>query len=131
MEEILGAWKNKVGNDYLGYKNHVYRMIDFCFALHDCDGEEREKIIVADCLHDLGIWVNSTVDCLLPSIALAKAYLKQYEMMIDKKQDVDERENTANSWKSQHNCYGLATILFLRSLVFLSIKGIVSQRSAK
>lgn len=43
LEEILGAWKNNIENDYLGYKNHVYRMMHFCFALHDCDGEEREK----------------------------------------------------------------------------------------
>ena len=34
LEEILERWKNELGNDYTGYKNHVYRMIHFCFALH-------------------------------------------------------------------------------------------------
>jgi hypothetical protein len=77
LEEILGKWKNEMGNDYLKYKNHVYRMIHFCFALHDCTHEEREKIIIAGCFHDLGIWSNDTFDYLSPSIALAKEYLKQ------------------------------------------------------
>ena len=92
LEELLGAWENKLGGDYEGYKNHVYRMIHFCFALHSCNDEERQKIIIAGCFHDLGIWTNSTVDYLPPSIALAKEYLKQnnleqwapeIELMID------------------------------------------------
>jgi hypothetical protein len=29
LEEILGKWKNEIGNDYLGYKNHVYRHLLF------------------------------------------------------------------------------------------------------
>jgi hypothetical protein len=80
LEEILDTWKNELGNDYPGYKNHVYRMIHFCFALHNCNNEEREKIIIAGCFHDLGIWVNGTVDYLPPSIALAKEYLKQHSL---------------------------------------------------
>ena len=92
LEEILGTWKNELGSDYEGYKNHVYRMIHFCFALHTCTEEERKKIIIAGCFHDLGIWTSSTVDYLPPSIARAKEYLKQnnleqwipeIELMID------------------------------------------------
>jgi hypothetical protein len=75
VEEILDARKLEMGNDFPGYKNHVYRMIHFCFALHDCKSEEREKIIIAGCFHDLGIWPDNTIDYLLPSIALAKEYL--------------------------------------------------------
>jgi hypothetical protein len=93
LEEILDQWKNQIGTDYAGYKNHLYRMINFCFALHDCNDEEREKIIIAACFHDLGIWASNTFDYLPPSVALAKAYLKQnnlepwipeIELMIDK-----------------------------------------------
>jgi hypothetical protein len=78
VEEILGARKNDIGNDYSGYRNHVYRMINFCFALHDCNPQEREKVIIAGCFHDLGIWTSNTFDYLPPSIALAQAYLHQY-----------------------------------------------------
>jgi len=92
LEEILGKWKNVIGNDYTGYKNHVYRMIHFCFTLHKCTDTQRKKIIIAGGFHDLGIWTNSTVDYLPPSIALVKEYLKQnnlepwiaeIELMID------------------------------------------------
>jgi hypothetical protein len=92
LEDILDNWKKELGNDYAGYKNHVYRMINFCFALHNVKTEEREKIIIAGCFHDLGIWSNHTFDYLSPSIVLAKEYLQQngleqwiseIELMID------------------------------------------------
>jgi hypothetical protein len=92
VDEILEKWKNELGQDYPGYKNHVYRMIHFCFALHNCNNEDREKIIIAGCFHDLGIWANNTLDYLPPSIALAKEYLEhnsfeqwmpEIELMID------------------------------------------------
>lgn len=77
VEEILSKWKTEIGGDFGGYKNHVYRMLNFCFALGDFCGEEREKIIIAGCFHDLGIWTSDTFDYLLPSIALAKDYLEK------------------------------------------------------
>jgi hypothetical protein len=92
LEEILDKWKNEIGSDFLGYKNHLYRMINFCFALRPCNAEERQKIIIAGCFHDLGIWTGNTFDYLPPSIALAKTYLRQnnleqwipeIELMID------------------------------------------------
>jgi hypothetical protein len=45
LEDILDKWKNDLGNDYLGYKNHVYRMIHFCFALHPCNNEAESAAI--------------------------------------------------------------------------------------
>ena len=80
LEEILGQWKVKIGDDFLRYRNHVYCVFHFCFALHDCNNEEREKIIIAGCFHDLGIWTNDTFDYLAPSIVLASAYLKQHNL---------------------------------------------------
>lgn len=80
VEEILDTWKNEIGNDYAGYKNHVYRMLNFCFALHECNQEQREKMIIAGCFHDLGIWSSNTFDYLPPSVALAKAYLAQNQL---------------------------------------------------
>ena len=80
VEEILDKWKTAIGNDYAGYKNHVYRMVNFCFALHDCNPEEREKVIITGCFHDSGIWTSHTFAYLPPSMALAKAYLQQNKL---------------------------------------------------
>ncbi len=77
VEEILTEREAELRGDYLGYKNHVYRMIHFCLAQNDFNDEEREKIIIAGCFHDLGIWTAGTFDYLPPSIALANRYLAQ------------------------------------------------------
>ena len=61
--------------DLAGYRNHVYRMVNFCFAQREFDEEQKEKIVIAGCFHDLGIWSADTFDYLPPSIALASEYL--------------------------------------------------------
>jgi hypothetical protein len=76
LEEILSGWKHTIGSEYLGYRNHVYRMIHFCLALRNCTDEEREKIIIAGAFHDIGIWIADTVDYIPPSLPPMKAYLK-------------------------------------------------------
>jgi len=92
LEDILDKWKGEIGDDFAGYKNHVYRMTNFCFALGEYNAEEREKIIIAGCFHDIGIWAGDTFDYLPPSIVPAKEYLRQnglaewipeIELMID------------------------------------------------
>lgn len=80
LEDLLGSWQNKIGPDYMGYRHHVYRMINFCFALHDGNREERQKVIIAGGFHDLGIWASDTFDYLPPSMALARAYLEEHQL---------------------------------------------------
>lgn len=105
LEKILGEWKNEVGDDYAGYRNHVYRMVNFCFAQGDFSPEEREKTIVAGCFHDLGIWSGDTFDYLPPSVALAKDYLRrnnldnwipEIELMIDTHHKLREHRGAHN-----------------------------------
>lgn len=75
LEEILQPWQARIGNDYAGYKNHVYRMVHCVLALHSCTPEERQKVIIAAAHHDIGIWSDHTVDYLPPSIVQAHLYL--------------------------------------------------------
>jgi hypothetical protein len=92
LEDILSQWETKIGADYTAYRNHVYRMVHFCFALRDCTDEERQKVIIAGCFHDIGIWSDGTVDYLPPSVVRAREYLQkngleqwspEVELMID------------------------------------------------
>lgn len=76
-EEILAQWKEVIGNEYEGYKNHVYRMIHFCLVLGDCNEDERKKIIIAGAFHDLGIWIEDTIDYIAPSVPPAREYLER------------------------------------------------------
>ena len=76
VEEILGEYKAQMSKAYMGYRNHVYRMLHFCFALHRVEGDERKKFIIAACFHDLGLFTHDTLDYLPPSRELAAEYLK-------------------------------------------------------
>jgi len=75
LDDILGQWREQLGADFVPYRNHVYRIAHFCFALRDCSEDERRKIIIAGAFHDLGIWSDSTVDYLPPSVLRAREYL--------------------------------------------------------
>ena len=93
VDEVLGGWRDVIGKDYAGYRNHVCRVVHYCFALRDCSEEDRHKVIIAACFHDLGIWSANTSNYLPPSEALAGDYLRQrgiehwiqeIELMIDR-----------------------------------------------
>lgn len=77
LETIFSNWQETIGSQYEPYKNHVYRVINFCLILHQCQADDKEKFIIAGCFHDLGIWTHDTVDYLAPSRELAKNYLKE------------------------------------------------------
>ncbi len=77
VDEILQEWRDTIGADHLGYRNHVCRMVNFCLGLRECSDLEREKIVVAGCFHDIGIWTDHTVDYIEPSVLPALAYLER------------------------------------------------------
>lgn len=90
--EILGEWRQELGADAVAYTNHVCRVVKFCIEIHRADEDDREKIVIAGCFHDLGIWAHNTFDYLRPSIEMAKTYLEDHgkpdwaeeiELMID------------------------------------------------
>lgn len=105
LEEILDEWKPTIGSDFQGYKNHVYRMVNFCFAQNRFMNENRDKIIIAGCFHDLGIWSDKTFDYISPSIELAKNHLEknrlknwipEIETMIEQHHKLTKYENGQN-----------------------------------
>lgn len=77
IEVILLEWQDRIGADYDGYHGHVYRMYNFCLALHNCSEEEKNKIAIAACFHDIGLWPDHTVDYIPPSVVQVKQYLSQ------------------------------------------------------
>jgi hypothetical protein len=73
IDDVLSDYATTLGDDSLGYRNHVYRIVNLCVAM--AGRREVEKIAVASVFHDLGIWANGTFDYIAPSIALAHDYL--------------------------------------------------------
>jgi hypothetical protein len=75
IDEILSAYAPSLGDDFVPYRNHVYRVVNLCVRLHSASGGELRRLAIAAAFHDLGIWTAGTFDYLRPSMALAKAYL--------------------------------------------------------
>ncbi len=63
------------------YRNHICRLINFSWCLEEAlTTEQREKIIISACFHDLGIWSHRTFNYLKPSVLLAKEYLERHKL---------------------------------------------------
>ena len=75
IEAVLDDHASEVGHDLIGYRNHVYRVVNLCLAMAGEDRVEIEKVAIAAVFHDLGIWTNNTFDYIAPSVALARDHL--------------------------------------------------------
>ena len=74
IDEVLHDHALQLGDDFIGYRNHVYRVVNLCTAM--VQGRvDLEKIAVAAVFHDLGIWTNKTFDYIAPSVAIAREHL--------------------------------------------------------
>ena len=73
IDDVLNEHLTALRDDFIGYRNHVYRIVNLCVAI--VGRSELEKIAVAAVFHDLGIWADGTFDYIAPSIALAHDFL--------------------------------------------------------
>ena len=73
MDAVLSDWRDQIGDDYAGYRGHVYRMFNYCLAIHPASEEEKTKLAIAACFHDIGLWSDATADYIPPSIEQARS----------------------------------------------------------
>ncbi|WP_256591068.1 MULTISPECIES: hypothetical protein [unclassified Pseudomonas] len=67
-DEILTSFALAVGTDLQGYRNHIYRVLNFYCALSGTE-QPGEAVQIAAAFHDLGIWTDNTLDYLPPRFA--------------------------------------------------------------
>ncbi len=77
LDALLGAHRDALGADFVGYRHHTYRVVNLCVALSPAAAGELEKVATAAAFHDLGIWTDRTFDYLLPSMRLATSHLER------------------------------------------------------
>jgi hypothetical protein len=73
LDEILEQHAAQLGADAVAYRNHAYRVANFCSAL--APAESRHAISIAAAFHDIGIWTDGTFDYLEPSRRRAQDWL--------------------------------------------------------
>jgi hypothetical protein len=66
IDDVLNEHATALRDDFVGCRNHVYRIVNLCVAT--AGRGELEKIAVAAVFHDLGIWANGTFDYIAPSL---------------------------------------------------------------
>jgi hypothetical protein len=79
IDEILNTYRTELGENYISYRNHAYRVYNFALTQLD-PNEESEKLSIATAFHDLGIWTNKTFDYLEPSVQLAREYCRKQNL---------------------------------------------------
>jgi len=75
VDGVLDQYASALRDDFNGYRNHVYRVVNLCVAIAEGGGADLEKIAIAAVFHDLGIWTNHTFDYIAPSVSLAREHL--------------------------------------------------------
>lgn len=76
LDEILHAHWEVIGADFTAYRNHCFRVFNYCVAMADANTAERERFAIAVAFHDLGIWSARSFDYIESSRNLARDYLK-------------------------------------------------------
>ena len=79
-DDILTSFALVIGSDLQGYRNHIYRVLNFYIAISGIAGLPSETVQIAAAFHDLGIWTDQTLDYLEPSVRLAEDYLADRQL---------------------------------------------------
>jgi len=79
LDEVLSQYAARLGGDFEAYRNHAYRVANFCWVLvgakdRSSDSETLRTISLAAGFHDLEIWTDDTFDYLAPSQRLAREW---------------------------------------------------------
>lgn len=74
-DALIRSYATDLGDGLPGYRNHVFRILNFFLALRDPEQDVPEAVLVAAAFHDLGIWTARTFDYLEPSVRLAQTHL--------------------------------------------------------
>ncbi|MEM1129360.1 MAG: phosphohydrolase [Pseudomonadota bacterium] len=71
VERLLLPYRTDLGDDFAGYRNHIYRVLSY--AMHFLNGADTDRQMVETVLvyHDLGLWTAGDLAYLEPSEALA------------------------------------------------------------
>ena len=74
IAEILEARSALLGKARVPYEGHVFRVYNFCRALHGGGAAADDAIAVASAFHDLAVFPDGNLDYLAPSVAMMREW---------------------------------------------------------
>ena len=83
VEELLGRYEHLLGQDFAGYRNHVYRTITYAMHFLDYAAEYEQLVETAFVYHDIGLWTGHELAYLEPSEILALADNEKHSWGLD------------------------------------------------
>ena len=69
VEGLLAPYRECIGTDFPGYRNHIYRVLTYAMHFLDQDDSARATVETALVYHDLGLWTAHDLAYLEPSEA--------------------------------------------------------------
>jgi hypothetical protein len=80
VEKHLSRFKNVIGEDYEGYKGHIYRVLTYTLHFLSGNEENRDLIALALVYHDIALWTDSTLAYIEPSVAQFEKRMKSFNL---------------------------------------------------
>ena len=71
IEKHLKRYKRSIGDDYAGYRGHIYRVFSYTlYKLRDKNLNKKEKEMIETALvyHDIGLWSDKELNYIEPSV---------------------------------------------------------------
>ncbi|MEO1593512.1 MAG: phosphohydrolase [Cyanobacteria bacterium J06632_22] len=83
VEALLAPYQQMMGQDFPGYRNHVYRAITYAMHFLGNASEHEQMVETTFVYHDIGLWSDHALAYLEPSEALALADNEKYGWGLD------------------------------------------------
>ena len=71
VEELFAPYRGVIADDYVGYRNHVYRTVAYAMHFLEQDSDAEQAVETAMVYHDIGLWTDRELAYLEPSEAVA------------------------------------------------------------
>ena len=83
VEELFSRYKDIIGKDFPGYRNHVYRTITYAMHFLGNDPKLERLVETIFVYHDIGLWTDHELAYLEPSETVALEDNQKYEWGLD------------------------------------------------
>lgn len=78
IEALLAPYKFVLGDDYHGYRNHIYRTVTYAMNFLNNDPSYEQLVETVFVYHDIGLWTDQELAYLEPSESVAMADNEKY-----------------------------------------------------